>query len=307
MKFMLSCLVAISIIAAGALAGAETTVTQVTSNSIEDTFPQVCGDFVVWQGYAHGDWEVFLYSIPEKTTTQITDNVIDDILPETDGHYVVWQGFNNGQWDVFLWNGSEIQVISDASAEDIRPQIANGVVVWTSQPLEDGFLGLGDIMLYRVGTGTRSVLSAEVDPTNVLDDTAPRIDDKVVVWIQTDDEENTVVYTYNLSTGVIEQGTGSTGNPQDSSNLIALTRYDGTDREILLYNSATHTCSQITNNDVEDRCHSVCGHYIVWVSGEGTSSEIWLAVCEEEAVGGGGGTCFIESAAHGWFIPCHPD
>ena len=40
-------------------AGAE----QITFNSHEDSSPHIKGNYVVWQGFVEGDWEIFLFDI----------------------------------------------------------------------------------------------------------------------------------------------------------------------------------------------------------------------------------------------------
>ena len=73
MKSILSLLLTISIAMFGPVAWADTTISQVTNNSYEDSFPRIGGDYLVWQGYVGGDWEIFLYNIATGETKQITD------------------------------------------------------------------------------------------------------------------------------------------------------------------------------------------------------------------------------------------
>ncbi len=326
MKFILSLLLTVSIIVFGPVAGADTTISQVTSNSYKDSLPQIKGDYLVWQGYVGGHWEVFLYHIATEETTQITDNTYDDVSPQTDGNYIVWQGFKDGEWDIFLWDGTEIQAISDRSAEDLSPQIANGVIVWTSQPFGDDFVGHSEIILYDAGTQTSTVLSADVDQNNTLDDSAPKIDDEVVIWVQTDDQENTTLYMYDLSNGTITENPDYVwrDSPQRDGNLRVLTRHDGHDREVFVYDTDSRRHHQITDNGLQDRYPSIGGNYVVsmgdegeasgtyvtisgnfiaWMGGQGEGSEIYLTFYQEEAAStdtksGGSSGCFIDTVSN---------
>ncbi len=326
MKSILSLLLTVTIMVFGPVAGADTTISQVTSNSYKDSLPRIKGDYLVWQGYVGSDWEIFLYNIATGVTTQITDNDYADVSPQTDGDYIVWHGFKDGEWDVFLWDGIEIQAISDRSAEDLSPQIANGVIVWTSQPFGDDFVGHSEIVLYDAGTQTSTVLSAGVDPTNTLDDSGPKVSDEAVIWVQADDQDNTTVYMYDLSNGTITENPDYVwrDSHQRDGNLSILTRYDGHDREIFVYNSNSRTYHQVTDNSLQDRYPSIGGNYVVstgdegeasgisvtisgnfiaWMGGQGEGSEIYLTFYQEEAAitdtNSGGSGCFIDTAAFG--------
>jgi beta propeller repeat protein len=278
MKLILSLLFTVTIMVFGPLAGADTTISQVTSNSYKDSHPQIKADYLVWQGYVGGDWEIFLYNIATEETMQITDNTYDDVLPQTDGSYIVWQGFNDGEWDIFLWDGTEIQAISDRSAEDLSPQIANGVLVWTIQPFGDDFVGRSEVILYDAGTQTLSALSEDVDPNNSLDDSAPKINDEVVIWVQTDDQDNTTLYMYDLSNGTMTENPDYVwrDSPQRDGNLSVLIRHDSHDWEIFLYNSESRRYHQITDNILHDSYPSISRNYVSWTAGE----EIFVAECK---------------------------
>ncbi|MBW1858495.1 MAG: hypothetical protein JRI70_00095 [Deltaproteobacteria bacterium] len=278
MRSALLLLTALLIVLAATVVSADTTITQVTANSIEDSLPQVKGNLVVWQGYDGNDWEVFLYNVATGTTIQITDNDEDDVSPQTDGRYVVWLGFNDGEWDVFFWDGTEVRSISDVSAEDMAPQIADGVIVWTSKPLDGGFLGPGEIVLYEAASGTKLELSAQVDPGNTLDDRLPIINDGAVVWIQTDDTGGTTGYMYRLGDGtiIINPDDVRTNSRSSDGNLRVLSRHDRLDAEIFLYSSYSKKYYQITHNSSQDRYPSISGNLVTWMA----DGEIFLAECE---------------------------
>jgi beta propeller repeat protein len=265
----------VSTIGYGHVFAAQTTITQVTSNAWEDSFPQIEGDYLVWQGRNNGDWEIVLYEVSGAVFMQITDNGYDDVLPQTDGEYVVWQGFKDGEWDVFLWDGTEIGVISERGAEDVAPRIRNGLVVWTSEPLADGDSGHDEVILYDIGTQISLTLSASVDPGNILDDTSPRIHDQGVSWLQSDDEDNVTTWLYNVSDGTVVANPGQVlrDTPERDGNLTVLTRaYEG-GSELFLYSQNLRKSWRITENQVNERYPGTSGEYIVWVA----EGEVFLA------------------------------
>ena len=115
MKLKLSLLLTLSLIIFGGTgaSGADFSPIQLTSNSYDDTLPEVEGNLIVWQGHGNlseatstgADWEIFCYNTETKEARQITDNDYHDTSPQTDGTYVVWQGVKDGEWDIFLWDG----------------------------------------------------------------------------------------------------------------------------------------------------------------------------------------------------------
>ena len=264
-----------TVIVLGSVALAQTTVTQVTTNAYEDTLPQIRGDSLVWQGYVGGNWEIFACNTRTGVTTQITQNDYDDLAPQTNGAVVVWQGFANDEWDIFLWDGLQTRMISEASAEDVSPQIVNGFVVWTTEPMVVDSQGPGEIVLYDISTETRTILSSNVDPGNALDDSAPRINDEVVIWIQNDGEDNTTLYLYDLSAGT------TTANPdylwidrsQKDGDFGVLSKHDGNDMELFLKSSQSGKLDQITSNSIQERYPTISGNRIAWMAG----GEIFLA------------------------------
>ena len=139
-KLLISLIISfITVLGLNVSAQADTTITQVTSNSCEDSFPQIKGNYVVWQGYVDNDWEIFLYDIDTGLDSQITNNDYNDISPRTDGEYVVWFGACNQGGEIFVYDinsGITTRITNDANV-DSPPRIADGRVVWTSHQVTD--------------------------------------------------------------------------------------------------------------------------------------------------------------------------
>jgi beta propeller repeat protein len=268
---------------------AESTPTQVTNNTYVDSFPHITGNYLVWQGYVGGDWEIFLYDIALGVTTQITDNSYNDTSPKTNGTHIVWKGFCDGESDIFLWDGSEIRAISEPNSEDSSPQIAGRFIVFTSNPFGDGFFGPGEIILYDITNGTSVTISQAVDPGNMLDDSSPHINNRHVMWIQEDSEGNTTSYVYSLPFGPVHEAAEGyvwKDNTRAVGETEVLTRYDGGTREIFVYHNESDRYVQITDDDVNNTYPSISGNYIAWKAGEGPASEICLAFYADADTGG---------------------
>jgi hypothetical protein len=315
-----------------------------------NTFSRIKGTCLVWQGRGGlagttsgpGDWEVFLYDMDKQVVTQITDDDNNDLSPQTDGAYVVWQKHDTSSTNqIFLYeiygaNPAGGRMISnDDGTDNYSPQIAAGRVVWTSQLVAESF-NPGDIMLYDT---TSPSGPGAIDQTD-FDCCSPRINSETVAWVQSDGSGGTALFMYGLTTGVVEpapDGFVWTDSSQTDGNLTVLTRHDGSDNEIFVYNSRLHTYEQITDNDSQDRYPSmgencvaavagegetsgnplpVSAHFMTWVGGDAEASEIYLSLYEEEPPaitsvvtvttadtdssgggGGGGGSCFISTAA----------
>lgn len=252
---------------------------QVTANLHEDSFPLIKGNYVVWQGYVDGDWEIFAYDIAAGgTPAQITDNDYDDISPQTDGSYVVWLGESASGGEVFLYDlssgGSPTAITADTNV-DVSPQIANGRVVWESHQVTTS-VQPGEIFLYDIlGPAPKTKQLTN----NTLNDSSPRIDNQSVVWLQTDGAGTSTLMIYDLATEATNPAPAGfvwQESPQTDGPLTVFTRHDGNDREILVHNKDEDIYDQITNNSREDRCPSISATYIAWVGGEGPTSEIFV-------------------------------
>ena len=283
---------------------------QITENSYEDSFPQIKGNYLVWQGRVDGDWEIFLYNINEAEAgpMQITHNNYDDISPQTDGHQVVWVGNSRSGGEIFLYDilAEEMIQITDNESVDSSAQIANGLVVWTSHKVTTS-VEPGEILLYNTADKTTSLLSASVDPDGTLDDSSPRINSESVIWVQADEAGNTTIFNHDLAAGITTEapeGFVWEESRQTDGDLAVFSRKVDSNWEIFIRNTSLQNYEQITDNDLEDTYPCLSGNAIAWVSGEGEASEIFLASYAAEPItllspqGESGGWCFIGTATH---------
>jgi hypothetical protein len=267
-----------------------------------NNFPQIKGNCLVWQARAglgeatsgSGDWEIFYIDIDKQVVIQLTDDDYDDILPQTDGDYVVWQKHDTSRGNqIFLYKihgenppgGSMIS--NDDNKDNYSPRIAEGRVVWTSQRVAHSFEP-GEIMLYDAKnlSGPYSISD------NTLDCTCPRINSETVIWVQSNGSGATTLFMYDLTS----QNPGPEPAPEDyvwpespqtDGRLTVLTRHDGSDREIFVYNNCSRSYEQVTFNDLEDSYPCISGDKITWVSGKGEDSEIFIAdICDDRPITG---------------------
>jgi beta propeller repeat protein len=218
MRSILAILLGLCIMIPGSVAFAEVAVTQVTSNAYEDTLPRIKGNYVVWQAYVDGDWDIFLYNIETGETTRINDdNDYDDVMAQTDGTHVVWRGYTDGEWDIFLWDGTQILTISDRDADDMSPHIADGLVVWASEPFGEGFTGPETILVYDINT-----MTTIEDPDYIWQDRG-YVDGNLRVTTRHDGQDREI-FLYNAAANRYHQITDNAIDdlyPSISNNYIA--------------------------------------------------------------------------------------
>jgi len=268
------------------IARAEITKTQVTINTYEDAFGQIDGDYVVWQGrgnlpdalYDADDWEIFLYNTATGASTQLTDNDnVDDLNPRTDGRYVVWWSDKPTGAEVWLYDigtGTPIQISPSDGHNHYLPVIASGRVAWVRYTLGD--VTSREIFFYDVLNPPALQIT-----DNSVDDSAPRISDQYLAWIQTDSDQNSKVYVRDLSSGEIQEAANPSVwgmSPQKDGSLSVSLSHDGEDWEVIIKDTVLKYSESITDNNVDDRHPRLGANRIVWAAGEGKMSEIFLAV-----------------------------
>lgn len=271
------------------LSGLARAETRLTENAFEDAFPAMGGNYLVWQGKADGDWEIFVYDLAAAVSpVRITNNNYGDFSPQTDGNYVAWVGYKPTPnlpagllphgGEIFLYDltaGYWIQITDDTN-QDEPPQIANGRVVWISHEVADS-VGPGDIFAYD--TRNPGVISQIT--VNAGDIGTPNLTDDEVAWIEPDplDPRKNLIYVYNFNTNMTSQVPEYTWNdPQTDGSVTVGARHDGNDREIFVGDRSLGREEQVTNNGIEDRDPRIRGKNIAWVGGEGPDSEIYITV-----------------------------
>ncbi len=295
----------------GSSAHAAMTIEQLTTNSINDSLPHISGNYVVWQGYVGGNWEVFLHDLTTSTTTQITSNSTDDISPQTDGNYITWMGEISGGSGIFSYNistgGPALQIDPTPGTHiNAPPQIADGRIVWVTNVVGTN-VNPGEISFYEIATGTHSVISNLVDPGGTLDDNAPKINSTQVVWNQVNEgvlgdptDDVTSIVAYDIAAGTasylivdVEANANAVTpvnfvweeSPQSDGDLSVYAQHDGSDREIFLKNDRLLT-QQVTANSISDTYPRISGNTVVWVGGDGDSAEIYVATDPDEDTDG---------------------
>ena len=76
-------------------------------------YPDVSGNFVVYQGFIDGDWDLYLYDVSSGSLFVVDDGLGNQENPaiSTNGpaNFIVYQDNRNGNWDIYLsafWHGA---------------------------------------------------------------------------------------------------------------------------------------------------------------------------------------------------------
>lgn len=268
---------------------------QVTSNTTEDTSPQIHDNYLVWQGIsldAEGfpairNWDIFLYDISAATTTRVSNHPYGDIQPQTDGSYVTWLRDHPGDISYYNIANAQTTTLTEpvGSYTKSAPRIANGKITFSAGAVSP-VLQKEDVFFYDIATGVSTNISAISDPSNTMVDVDPQINDTTVAWVQiddlgTDDEEDDVfIYKlYDIVSGTVSDAPTDFSLFDFSSTGAEYTvksTHDGNDREILLQKGFVKQL--ITDNSVDDVSPYIHGSTIAWVSGSRDDAEIYLTI-----------------------------
>ncbi len=252
-----------------------------------NSFPMISGTKLVWQAKGglsgassqDSDWEIFSYDMVSKEITQLTDDENNDTSPQTDGANIVWQKNVPGQGNqIFLHQNQDgsstggTLISSSANTDNYAPKIASSKIIWEAQTVTS-FFEPSQIMYYDIENSNGPVIIS--DPA--VDSNNPRIDNEQAIWTQELSNGTRTVYLSNLkSNAPVGQPAPdnfalNNGSPAAGEQKV-LTRHDGNDREIFLYNH-TDDYVQITNNDQNDTNPIIGQNHVAWMSG----SDIYVA------------------------------
>jgi len=275
------------------------TITQLTDNSTDDTYPAISGTNVVWMGWDGSDYEIysnfagqltnndtwdtgpsisgtnvvwtnygsnFPYSseIHSNFAGQITDNDTHDDTPAISGTNVVWSSFDSVNWNYVINSNFAGQLSKRGS--DItfgNPRISGRKVVWSgSGPKE-------------VDSEIYSNFAGQMTNNDNITDYMPAISGENVVWY---------AHIYYVGTEIHSNFAGKITDDcsfYSSWPSISGTNVVWSDQELEI---RTNFGGVITNNYVIDINPSISGTNVVWQGWDGNDYEIFMATYGEALI-----------------------
>lgn len=145
----------------------------VTSDTKNKRNPDIDGNWIVWEQYDAGNWDIYALDITRWFKTKVVSEEHDQINPSVHGGIVVWEDKRNGNPDIYSMNLTtrfETRLTDDPETER-RPVIFSSLYIWEEQ-----------------NGGTWDVHFYDLEPVIGLEDYAPvRLNSEsgdLYVWTQ---------------------------------------------------------------------------------------------------------------------------
>lgn len=202
-------------------------------------------------------------------TNPITNTAGDERYPQLNSNYIVWFGNDGSDNEIYLYNlATKVTTpMTNNSGDDSYPQISDTHVVW--QGSSDGD---NEVFLYEIATGETTPLT----DNEGISDRDVQIFGNIVVY-RSDDGSDSIINMYNIATEQtipLSNAADSTDN-RDAQTNGSFVAWDGSDddtpndREVFLYNVATQTTTQLTDNTTNDLFPYLSEDYLTFRGNDG--------------------------------------
>ncbi|MDD5431659.1 MAG: PEP-CTERM sorting domain-containing protein [Candidatus Omnitrophica bacterium] len=265
-------------------------IVKLTDNDVNDKFPDIYEDNVVWQHWdkVRSNYEIYLNSI------EVTNNKKDDTMPVIFGSNIAWTGmdqqypyyrriYKNGvpitnpgdiignpvmnsgnvvwssTYDIFL-NGTKIT--NSNNEYNLNPSIYGNNIVWTNRSLAKPESGAE---IYFNG--------ANISNNDTADD-HPDIFESNIVWQSWDNANN--CWQIYKNGNLVTSGNNNKVAPKIYGEDIVWMENDGNHWQIV-YNG-----KYLTAGDYDNYSPEIYGDKIVWMQFDGNDYEIYKATVTPE-------------------------
>ncbi len=244
-------------------AGVTSQITQGTAWEWDKENFDLQGNWLAIEANDGSQSDIFLYDIGAQKLTRLTYTVQSEKHPSISYNRMVWSGFDGQDWELFLYD----------TATGQTTQLTNNAID-EKDPLFDGewIVSTGDW-----SPGDPSVLLEHVNGSfsRLLRTTAadlnPHVRGNFVVWERHDPGGGIDIYLHDIALNQTKILTppvaaGVDMNPCIEGGRIVWERWDGNDHdyELVLYDLAAGTSTQLTNNSFSDYSPDLAGNDLVW-------------------------------------------
>ncbi|WP_197018479.1 Ig-like domain-containing protein [Methanoculleus sp. MH98A] len=264
---------------------------RITDDPASQERPSISGNYIVWQDYRHGNWDIYLYDRSTGIETQLTTDTGKQWLPIVRGNYVAWYDDSSGDTNIVLYDiaaGSVKDVIEcDAKMTipggdidtEFKPALSEKYVAWVEEAGER-------IRYYSINDGE---IKGAVS-TGTAIQSWPSLYGSVVAW-EDNRHGNPDIYMTDLDdpSGGEQRITSDSADqvaPAISGSIIVWEDKRVPARSIFMYDlSAEKEMSVVLSEDKDDEhlYPAVSGNTIVWQRGRESDSNLYIFVYEPGA------------------------
>lgn len=264
---------------------------QITTNSADQTSPDISGDRIVWQDYRNYTYgtspptsEIYMYNLSTGLESPIGIDPLHQNLgdPHISGNRIIWlkSYFGTARLDLLMYDistGEERPIILSSPYD--TPVIRNLAISGNYIVMDRVIYGWNnDIYLYNISDGTGRFLELR-DPNERH---TPAISGDRVVYVETmvtGSGINHDIWMYNISTGTfmpISTDPADQFDPAISGNYIVYTDNRNGNNDIYMYDLSEGIERPITTNSADQTHPAISGNSIVWVDYRNGNPDIYM-------------------------------
>ncbi|HET6352243.1 MAG TPA: hypothetical protein VFG89_08955 [Coriobacteriia bacterium] len=203
---------------------------RITSDTADQTNPDIAGNIVVWEDDRNGSSDIYAYDLTTKLESIVCTATGNQIDPSVSGSRVVYADnrANSTDWDIYvkdLKTGEEKLLVGSAGNQTNAVISGNNVVyeTWTGASSSIRHIKLGTDASGKITASSSRGLSI-----GTANQYAPDVSGDRVVWVY-QGATSSALYYYDLAVGTrhkLFSGTSLIDSPQISSSKVVYIKTD---------------------------------------------------------------------------------
>lgn len=235
----------------------------------EQEVPAVSGRYAVWQDYRNTKRDIRVFDLQDRTEPTVSNltmnNGFHKRYPDISGDIIVWQDYRNGDTDIYMYNiatDTAEQAVYDDGTEtwgQYNPAIDGNTVVWMDNR--------SPYQIYMSDISGAAPSAPQVVKASTDNQWRPAISGNLVVWEELDALSNVTLIAYDLSLGSIvwtHPIAATQANAAVSNGIIVWQEDNGSDYDILGYDTSNGAYLDIATSIQDDRNPAISGRRVVW-------------------------------------------